>query len=685
MTDFLLEIGTEEIPARFMSKMLNELKSGLEKALADQRLTFKQINTYGTDRRLALIIKDLLDKQPDLKKELKGPPEAAAYKDGKLTQAGEGFCRKNNLDPKKIELKDFNGTKYLFVNIFEKGQAAKKILPEILKQVLTGIHLPIAMRWGDQELQFIRPIHWLVALFGEEILKFEFAGIKAGNKSSGHRFINPGEVLIKSIKTYQKDLEKRSVFVDPEMRQNMILAQIKQIEKDKKLTAIISDEVLNEVTYINECPFAVLAEIDEKYLAVPQECLIVTMQKNQKYFPLVDKNGKLTKYFILISNNVNQKSLGNIIAGNLKVVTARLEDAKFFYEEDLKVKMDHWLDTLKKVTYQEKIGTIYGKVERIIKNAEWLADKLGFSAEDKEKVKRAAYLCKADLASKMVYEFPELQGVMGRYYALAAKESPEVADAMLDHWKPRYAGEDISKISKISAVVAIADKIDSIASCFSVGLVPSSSSDPYALRRAAQGIVAIIIAKELDLNIKSIIEIALSNFKHESKLIEDIYNFFNLRIKYILQDIQINYDVINVVLSSTTSDILAPIKMAKALTDLKKQKDFNLLVDSAVRVARISAKITDRNINTADLIEEKEKELYAAYEKIHQEIKKMLEKKEYTAIPEKYKSLIAPITVYFDKILINCPEPKLQRNRLAQVKALDDLFKIIGDFEKIVV
>lgn len=684
MADVLLEIGTEEIPARFMRKMLQELKTGMEKSLTEQRLTNKGVEVFGTDRRLAVIIKALADKQPDLSKEVKGPPENVAFKDGKLSPAGEGFCRKNNIDPKKVEIKEINGTKYLYVNIFEKGQPAKKILPAIYKQVLSGIHLPIAMRWGDLDLTFIRPIHWIVSLYGDTVLPFEYAGIKAGSKSAGHRFIKPGEIVIKNSNSYLKDLEKRSVFADHELRRDMILAQIKQLELEKGLTAIIKDDVLEEVMFMNECPVAIVAEIDEKYLVVPQECLITTMQKNQKYFPLVDKQGKLTKYFILISNNVNKGSLANIIAGNLKVVTARLEDAKFFYEEDLKVKMDHWLDTLKKVTYQEKIGTIHGKIERIIKNAEWLAGQLNFSGEEMARVKRAAYLCKADLSSKMVYEFPELQGVMGQYYAKAAGEDQEVAATMLDHWKPRFAGENVTNVSKVAAVVAIADKLDSITSCFSVGLIPSSSSDPYALRRAAQGIVSLIIAKELELNIRTIIEQGLANFKNDNKLSAEIYGFFNQRVKYVMQDMDIAYDVINMVMTSTIADILAPVKIGKVLNEQKKQKDFNKLVDSAVRVARISAKVADANIYFEDLVESQEKDLYTAYLSAQKNINAHLNKREYEKISGEYIKLIEPITAYFDKILINCPDPKLARNRLAQVKALDNLFRVCGDFEKIV-
>ncbi len=517
-------------------------------------------------------------------------------------------------------------------------------------------------------------------MVNNKVIDLEFAGISAAAKTRGHRFFSNFAIAIKEPKTYLETLAANKVYADQEFRKNMVKAQIAQIEKEYGLTAQFTEELLTEVTYINECPEAVVAEIDEKYLKVPQECLILTMQKNQKYFPLVDPKGKLSKYFIVISNNVNSGSLQNIISGNVKVVTARLEDAKFFYEEDLKAKMDSWVEHLKEVTYHAKIGTIYQKIERIVKNTLWLSDQLGFSAEERTLAGRAAYLCKADLDSKMVYEFPELQGLMGRYYAKAAKEDKLVAEAIFDHWKPRFAGEDISKISKIAAVVAIADKIDSIVSCYTVGLIPSSSSDPYALRRAAQGIVSIIINKELDIDLTQLVNFLVS----DKALRAEIEKLFYQRLKFILQELSIDYDIINSVLAAKTTDIVGLVQFAQALQKTKKNKKFNLLVDAAVRVARITAKVQEDKIDQALFAVPAEKELFKVYQEIKDKSEKMLSLKNFKELPAVLESLVEPITAYFDDVMINADDPKIKKNRNAQVKAVDNLFKIVGDFEKIV-
>ena len=672
MADFLLEIGVEEIPARFVRTMQDELLKAFQKALQENTLPHQKLSVYGTDRRLAILITGLAEKQADRTLELKGPPVKAAYADGQLTPAGIGFLKKNNLTEKNIQKKDFGGVEYLYAVQKKKGRETKVILKELLSGPLfTALHLPIAMRWGDLSIEFIRPIHWLAALLdtpkaAAQVINFEYAGIKSGRYSWGHRFFSNQKIEIKKPQKYLQTLEKHKVYADQQMRRNMILAQIKQIETEKKLKAVLDESVLNEVTFINECPLAVVAEIDEKYLSVPQECLITTMQKNQKYFPLLNKAGRLTKYFILIANNVNKKSLANIINGNVKVVTARLEDAKFFYEEDLKMSLEKMLAGLKKVTYQEKIGTIYQKIERIVKIAEHLADKLNLSAEQKTFVSRAALLAKADLNSKMVYEFPELQGVMGQYYASAAKEAPAVSAAMLDHWKPRYSGEDISKVSLISALVAIADKTDSIVSCFSTGLIPTSSADPYALRRAAQGVVTLIQTLRLNIDLPALIAYALSLLQAAPDLQKEILKFFKLRIKNILQDMQYSYDIIDAVLAVDSDDIFQTIARAATVSKQKSDKRF---IAAAVRINNIAGKYAGT--------------LESAQENLLQkpEAKTLLELWQNKAEPTQ---LVTSIEKFFEKILVMDKDEQQKNAYLALLKEIDRLFKQTADYCKIV-
>lgn len=679
MADILFEIGLEEVPARFMTKLLSEVSTKIGDGLKAQRLTYAALKAVGTDRRVAVLITGLTDQQADVDREVKGPPAEIAFKDGKLTTAGEGFCKKNGLDTKAVQQKNIGGKDYLYARVFEKGRSAKEVLAELYVQVLQNTHLPIAMRWGSLDVQFIRPIHWLLSLYNNEVLPLTYAGITAGRTTRGHRFISNREIEIPAAQDYVAILEKNKVYVDQNLRKDMITAQILQIEKDKGLKAIIAEDVLNEVVYINECPTAVVAEIDEKYLSVPQECLITTMQKNQKYFPLL-KDGKLTKYFVLISNNVNQGSLANIIAGNVKVVTARLEDAKFFFEEDKKVKMEKWVENLKKVTYHEKLGTIYGKIERIQKIALWLADKV---KADKVLTERVAFLAKADLDSKMVFEFPELQGIMGRYYAVAHQEQPEVAEAILDHWKPRYAGEDVSKVNIYAALVAIADKIDSIAGCFSVGLIPTSSSDPYALRRAAQGVVSLLLTKKLDIDLKDLIAFAVSLTKAEAKqkLAEEINQFFILRLKNVLQEAEHSYDVIEAVLSVDVDDVFKTIEFAKVVAELKANKAF---VESAVRVSNIVEKEKLSAFDPGLCVLPAEQKLADAYTKASVALDAALKAKKYADVAKVFAGLVGPITEFFNDVLVMDKDAKIKNNRVGLLKSLEQLFKKTANYKKIV-
>ncbi|MDR1453220.1 MAG: glycine--tRNA ligase subunit beta [Candidatus Margulisbacteria bacterium] len=667
MADFLLEIGTEEIPARFVREMLNNLDKVFRKLLQDNILSFDKLSVYGTDRRLAVLLEGLAERQADRRLELKGPPVKAAYADGQLTPAGAGFLKKNNLNEKDIQKKDFGGVAYLYAAQDKKGRAAEEILREFLSGALyTTVHLPIAMRWGDLSVQFIRPIHWFVALLNERVIDFEYAGIRSGRLSRGHRFFSNQEIEIKRPGDYLAALEKHKVYADPQTRRAMITAQIKQIEAEHKLRAALDEQVLNEVTFINECPAAALAEIDAKYLSVPQECLITTMQKNQKYFPLLDARGRLTKYFILISNNVNEKSLANILSGNVRVVTARLEDAKFFYEEDLKTPLEKMLEGLKKVTYQEKIGTIYQKIERIVALTEYLADKLKLTPAQKKLASRAAWLAKADLNSKMVYEFPELQGVMGRYYAAAAGEAPEVAAAVFAHWQPRYAGEDVRGVSLISVAVAVADKLDSVVSCFAAGLLPTSSADPYALRRAAQGVVTLIQTLKLDVDLPALIAQALDLLKAKKDLQKDILKFFKLRLKNVLQEMRYAYDVIEAALAVDCEDIFQTIANAALVAERKKDRKF---IEAAVRVNNIAAQRADG--------------LAVAQESLLQkpEAKTLLDLlRRKAAAPE----FVAPIERFFAKILVMDKDEKQKNAYLSLLKEIDRLFKQTADYTKIV-
>ncbi|MFA5929035.1 MAG: glycine--tRNA ligase subunit beta, partial [Candidatus Margulisiibacteriota bacterium] len=487
MSDYLLEIGTEEIPARFMPGMLKDLEETAKAKLNAQRISFSGLRTLGTDRRLVLFISNIAEQQGDLKEELKGPPSSVNE------QAKLGFCKKNNIDADSLQVRDgyFYGQRHL------KGQPVKEIFPALLIDIISSLHLPIAMRWGNEDFKFIRPIHWFLSLWDKEVISFKLAGIESGRFSRGHRFLRAfgrisGDkgVEVASTADYLKTMEENFVFVDQDKRKEKIRHDLKNHPEVRQGEVLIDEDLLSEVTFLNEWPVVLLDLFDEKYLELPKEILITTKKKNQKYFPIINEKGELLTGFLLVANsNHNEK---NILDGNKKVLTARLEDARFFFTEDMKTPLNDRVEGLKKIVYQAKIGTLYEKLQRVEKLAEWLAG--SFKNIKNEELKQAVWLCKADLASNVVYEFPELQGTMGRIYARKEKLPTAVCEAIFEHYLPRFAG-DVLPETEMGTIISVADKVDSICSCFAADLIPSGSQDPYALRRAAAGIINILMAR----------------------------------------------------------------------------------------------------------------------------------------------------------------------------------------------
>ncbi|MFC1517179.1 glycine--tRNA ligase subunit beta [Candidatus Margulisiibacteriota bacterium] len=682
MSNLLFEIGTEEIPARFMRKALSELEKNANELLSKARLSFSSIRTLGTERRLALIVEGLAEKQADLDQDLKGPPrDKALESDGTLTRAGAGFMKKYGM--KTLEFKKYGDVEYVHYRLSEKGKHAKEILPELLKSLVTSLHLPIAMRWGDLDMQFVRPIHWLVCLLDNTVVPFELAGIKSGNTTDGHRFLAKKKIKITSAAIYEEELALGYVIVDPDKRKKAIARGLAKIEKRDDLKVVQSEELLEEVTFLNECPEVLEDKVKDKYLDLPAEVLITTMQKNQKYFPFKESSGKLSPVFALVANGSTNKNRKNILEGNLKVLKARLEDAKFFWDEDLKQPLENNLEKLKHVVYQEKLGTLYEKVKRNTALVEMFADKLALSATEKQNALEIVKLSKCDLVSHMVYEFPNLQGIIGEKYASKQGKSEAVSKGIFEHYLPRGAGDALPK-TKTGALVAIADKLESICGCFAAGLRPTSSQDPYALRRAAQGIVLIILDQDFNISLQELIKQGLS--LHQAGLLEkDVLDFFKGRLKFVLQERKVKYDLIDSVLAVPQEDILTTVHLGEELQKVASKKDFNKFVDTGVRVYRLSKDAQEKAVQEEYFAEDVEKKVFNLVQIAEKELSESLIQKKYGEAVEKLYSLAEPVDEYFVKVLVMDENEHKKNNRLSILKRLDKLFKKVGDFEKIVV
>lgn len=678
--DFLIEIGTEEIPARFLKSLSADFKKQLEGELKSSRLTHGTITEFATPRRLALYVQDLAEKQADLHQELKGPKISIAYDaKGELTPAGLGFAKKNNIDPKLIQKKVIGSDEILFYEKNEKGKSTSEVLGAVLTEALKKLYLPVAMRWGSEKTQFYRPVQWILALLDEKVLPFKFAGQTAGNISMGHRFLKPGALVVKKASDYEKNLEQAGVMVSLEKRKQKIAAEL----KSQKLETI-NENLLEEVSALTEFPTVVKGTFDKKYLEVPKECLITTMQKNQKYFPLEIK-GALTNEFLIAADGVTDKNIENIKIGNAKVVTARLEDARFYFLEDSKNKLENLNENLKTVVFQEKLGTVYQKVERIQKIVQILADAFKISGTDLTNAKRAAILCKADLASKMVYEFPNLQGIMGEKYALAQGENVVVSKAIFEHYLPRFAGDELPT-TIVGALVAMADKLDTLCGCYFAGLIPTSSQDPYALRRGAQGIVQMLLKFNLEASVTELLSSCLALFGNkDQKLAATIGEFIYGRLKQSLKDQSVDYDILEAVFAVNHQSFLTTAYLCKLFQTHRQEKWFVPLIDTAVRVnnildPKINSEVDEKLLNMTE-----EKNVFAVLDKNIKAMQKGVLEKQTETVIGSLKNLVEPVGQFFEKVLVNDKDEKIKKNRMALVKKVSDFYRQVAAFEKIVV
>lgn len=679
----LLEIGTEEVPAHVMPGILSQLKENAAKTFEELRIEYKNIKTLGTPRRSALLVEGLAEQQADLSKENRGPAVNIAFDaDGNPTKAAQGFARGQGVKPEELVTKDG----YVYAMVHEKGGQTVDLLGETLKGLVDGLNFPNNMHWADLDYKFIRPLRWLVALYGQDVIDFEVANVKSGRTSRGHRFLSEGDFEIANAEDYVEACRKASIIVDQNERCEMIRQQIAEVAAANGGQAEVNEDLLEEVLYLVEYPTALCGKFDEKYLALPAEAVITPMRDHQRYFPVL-KDGQLLPLFITIRNG-GKEHLETVQHGNERVLRARLEDAQFFFDEDRKKTLEQHGEKLKTVVFQDGLGTIYDKALRLEVLAGYIADAIGANEQDKKDAVRAAKLAKADLVTGMVTEFTELQGVMGREYALLDGETKAVAQAIDEHYMPRFAG-DSQPASVAGRIVSLADKIDTIVGTFSRGLIPTGSQDPFALRRQALGIVNMLKEAQYHISLSQLVAKAMELLKiadagQQAKLQKDVADFMKLRLKNVLADAGIRYDVVDAVFV-TVDDIYGVFLRAQAVNEAVKQ-DMEKTIQAFVRTGNIARKAEDVQAAVeADLLTEQvEKDLYKAYEVAASKVEKEIVAQDYAGAIATLSQLAAPIDAFFDGVMVMDKDEKIKNNRLGLLKLVDNLVCQVADFSKIV-
>ena len=685
--ELLFEIGMEEIPARFLNQALEDLKTNFEKKLKNNRIKFDGVRTYGTPRRLVLIADKVAEMQEDLDELNIGPSRERAYKDGALTKAGEGFLKAHRIEEEQIEIIKNDKGEYIAFKRFSKGKPTETILPEILKALVLEETFQKSMRWSDKTIRFARPIEWFLALYGGKVLDFEIEGIKSSNKSKGHRFFGK-EFEVSSVEDYLKKIRENNVIIDISERRKMIEEMInKALLEDEK--ADIDEGLLDEVTNLVEHPYAIVGNFSEDFLEVPQEVLIISMKVHQRYFPILDKKGKLLPKFIVIRNGIDFSQ--NVKEGNEKVLSARLADARFFYQEDLKIPLDQNVEKLKTVVFQKDLGTMFNKVKRTEKIAEFLIGKLKYNYM-KADILRTVKLAKADLVSNMIgeKEFTKLQGLMGSKYAMERGEEIGVAIGIKEHYYPRFQG-DLLPSGIEGIITGLSDRIDTLVGCFGVGLIPTGSKDPFALRRTALGIVNIIINANINISLKELVNVSLDALQADqvlkadrAKVEADVLDFLKQRMINVFTDMKYRKDIVLAVLDRDADNITNALEIVKVISEKLALNKLEALLQVAKRVTNIITK-GNNNVTVKEKLfkEEIEKTLYAEAKRIGEEAEKSIKENEYADYFEKMISLVPTIDKYFEAVIVMDEDKNIRENRINQLTFIKNLFDRIAYLNKI--
>ena len=714
MEKLLFEIGTEEIPAKFMPGILKQLKELAAAKMQELRIPFEDITVYGTPRRMAFIAGGVAETQADVVVEAKGPSVKIAYVSGAPSKAAQGFARGQGVDVKDLVVRD----NYVYAVKHLAGQPVVELLPGLLMDILTSLSFPKTMRWADYEFRFVRPIRWMVALFGDQIIPVEICGVKSGKFSMGHRFMQQslkaaaesqgllsaalskvgskvysalagvkGAVEIPSAGDYKKVMYDNFVMVDQDERRALILQQIKDLAAQNGGEAEINEDLLEEVNYLVEWPTALCGKFEEKFLSLPKECIITPMREHQRYFPVLDEDGNLLNKFITVRNG-GSEHLDIVTHGNERVLRARLSDAEFFFNEDRATKLEDRLEKLKTVSFQEGLGNMYDKSERLVKMAEMLRFAIN-TPVDEEELRRCALLCKTDLVTGMVIEFTELQGVMGREYALLDGEKPEVATGIFEHYLPRFAG-DALPATTIGRIVGIGDKLDNICATFSRGLAPTGSQDPYALRRQALGVINILLDANYHISLAKIIAgtLYLLDIKPEEtgKLVPQIMEFFKQRLRNLLMDQGIRYDVIDAVFADKRNDDMVDLAVrCKALAAYVEAGNAEPLVQVSVRVSNLCKKIEKEvAISGALFKDESENKLHEVVAAVSKEIIPEIVLYDYAAVLKAGEKVIEPVNTFFDNVMVMDEDENVKNNRLAMLEEVRGIVNAVGDLSLLV-
>lgn len=675
--DLLFEIGAEEIPAGFMPNILGQLKQLAETKLNDAHLPFESIATYGTPRRLALIVKGLTDTSAEISERHKGPSASIAYDaDGNATKAAIGFARGKGLDVADLVVEDG----YIYAETKTAGVPAKDIVTDMLPQLITGLNFPKSMHWGNLDAKFVRPVRWLVALLDEEVIPVEFATVKSGNVTRGHRFLGADEITIKNAASYVDTLKENFVMVDQDARRELISKQLHDIAASKNASIVWDDDLLEEINYLVEWPTALCGGFEESYLALPDAAIITPMKDHQRYFPLVDQDGKLLPMFLTVRNG-SDHSIEVVQAGNERVLRARLDDAKFFFNEDRKKPLIDRQDGLTKIVFQEGLGNLADKTERLLKLGCVFGEECGLHEDAAVVLERATELAKTDLTTGMVTEFTELQGVMGKEYALLDGESPEVAEAIFEQYLPRFAG-DVLPQTEAGKVLSIIDKVDNIVAAFSRGLIPTGSQDPYALRRQTIGILNILLGSEWNISLRPIFKASMELLnvpaEKQDELLGQVEEFFTLRLKNIFLDREVPHHVIDLLLSNNELSVADAEGLVNAL--LANRIDENVeLVQAYTRMYNLVKDVEYTGVNSDLLKEDAEKVLFEAATKASEASSAAWEAGDYDAVVAVPATLVPAINKFFEDVMVMDKDEAIKANRLQLVRLAYNVMAIIGD------
>lgn len=700
----IFEIGCEELPASFCQPALDQIAATFTARAAELRLRFDSVRTVATPRRLTLLVEGLAAQQTDIEEVRTGPPASAAFKDGEPTRAALGFAKGQGVDPADLYTVETEKGAYLAAKVFEKGSPTRDLLPALLLEIIEKLHFPKSMRWAARRERFARPVRWILAVLDGEVVPVEFAGVQSANITYGQRFAAPGAIEISTVAEYFDKLEKAHVLVDPTRRRALISERLTELAAEHGATLVDDPALLEEVTFLVEEPHALAIDFGDAYLELPDEVLISSMRSHQRYFSLANpETGALIATCIVVYNTpvtTTQK----VREGNLRVLKARLDDARFFWEKDQKTSLDARLERLDDVVWLAKLGSMKARVERMSALVAKLADVLNFDTNFDDTVKqhamRAAILAKSDLLTDMVGEFPDLQGLMGREYALASGEDPAVAQAIFEQYLPRGA-DDAVPASDAGALVALAEKLDALVGCFSIGLIPTSTSDPYALRRAALGVIRILEEREYAVSFSTLARLSIEVYREQrgdtdlgdqkvaaEDIIEKWVDFAATRLKFQLGD-QFPTDVVDAVLAVNRDDVLSVLQRVRALSALRQEPDFERLAAGFKRVVNILRKQAEAHADLSATIDQnafdqpEEGQLYAAYLRARADITTALRAGDWAAACDALIALKAPVDDFFDHVMVMAEDPTLRNNRIALLGALASLFLKVADISKI--